>query len=154
MASSPPSPLQDAPLILFIPIAKVSCASADNAPWDILPLPNLFKISSIGSTSFILIGFLCFLNSNKSLILIGGKLWIPAEYFLYNSYEPLPTALCNKWISFPWYWWSSPLFLYLYKPPIGNVNTFFALNFSWSSLIFFSIPIIPIPDILEDIPGK
>ena len=30
--SSPPSPLQDAPLILFIPVAKTSCASADNAP--------------------------------------------------------------------------------------------------------------------------
>ena len=31
-SSSPPSPLQEAPLILFIPIAKVSCASFDNAP--------------------------------------------------------------------------------------------------------------------------
>ena len=32
LESSPPSPLQEAPLILFIPIAKVSCASSDNAP--------------------------------------------------------------------------------------------------------------------------
>ena len=50
-SSSPPSPLQEAPLILFIPIAKVSWASLDNAPWDMLPLPNLFKISDMGSIS-------------------------------------------------------------------------------------------------------
>ena len=31
-SSSPPSPLQDAPLILFIPTARVSCASLDKAP--------------------------------------------------------------------------------------------------------------------------
>ena len=43
-SSSPPSPLQEAPPILFIAIAKVSCASFDSAPIDILPEPNLFLI--------------------------------------------------------------------------------------------------------------
>ena len=70
--SSPPSPLQDAPLILFIAIANVSWASLDNAPCDILPLPNLLKIFSIGSTSLTSIDF-SFLKSIKSLRLIGGK---------------------------------------------------------------------------------
>ena len=66
-----------------------------------LPLPKRFNISSIGSTSLISIGFLLFLNSIKSLILIGGKLCIPAEYFLNSSYDPLPTADCSKWINLP-----------------------------------------------------
>ena len=31
-SSSPPSPLHEAPFILFIPIARVSCASDERAP--------------------------------------------------------------------------------------------------------------------------
>ena len=72
-SSSPPSPLQDAPLILFIPIARVSCASLDKAPWDMLPLPNLFIILEADSTSSIPIDFLN-LKSIKSLKLIGLRL--------------------------------------------------------------------------------
>ena len=85
LASSPPSPLHEAPLILFMPVANVSCASADNAPWDILPLPNLLRIFSNGSTSSTFNFFSGFLNSSRSLKLIGGKLCMPAEYFLYCS---------------------------------------------------------------------
>ena len=74
-SSSPPSPLHDAPLILFIPIAKVSWASFDKAPWDMLPLPNLFKISEMGSTCEISKGDFkyLFLKSIKSLKFIGGS---------------------------------------------------------------------------------
>ena len=59
-----------------MPVAKVSCASLDKAPWDMLPLPNLFKIFSIGSTSEISIDPFNFfsLKSIKSLKFIGGKL--------------------------------------------------------------------------------
>ena len=97
-ASSPPSPLQEAPLILFMPTARVSCASLDKAPWDILPLPNLLRIFSIGSTSERSIGgpIFFFLKLIKSLKFIGGKLYIPSAYFLYAEYEFEPTALCNK----------------------------------------------------------
>ena len=83
-ASSPPSPLQEAPLILFIPIASVSCASFDKAPCDILPLPNLCNIFSIGSTSDNSIegpNFF-FLKFIRSLKLMGGKSYIPSAYFL------------------------------------------------------------------------
>ena len=63
-----------------------------------LPLPNLFNIFSIGSTSEISMDgpSFFFLKSIKSLKLIGGKLYIPSAYFLYASYEFEPTALCNK----------------------------------------------------------
>ena len=63
-----------------------------------LPLPNLFNIFSIGSTSDISIDGpnFFFLKLIKSLKLIGGKLYIPSTYFLYAEYELEPTALCNK----------------------------------------------------------
>ena len=63
-----------------------------------LPLPNLFNIFSIGSTSDKLIDEpnFFFLKSTRSLKFIGGKLYIPSAYFLYASYELEPTALCNK----------------------------------------------------------
>ena len=49
-----------------------------------LPLPNLFCMSSTDSTKSIDIGFL-FLKSIKSLKFIGGKSCMPFEYFLYKS---------------------------------------------------------------------
>ena len=75
-SSSPPSPLQEAPLILFIPVANVSWASFDKAPCDMLPLPNLFNIFARGSTSEISIDPFNFfvLKSIKSLKFIGGRL--------------------------------------------------------------------------------
>ena len=65
-SSSPPSPLHEAPPILFIAIAKVSCASFDKAPIDILPVPNLFLISVTDSTSSNGIDSLFDLKPNKS----------------------------------------------------------------------------------------
>ena len=85
LASSPPSPLHDAPPILFIAIAKVSCASFESAPKDMLPLPNLFLIFVIDSTSSIRIGFLIKLKSKRSLRFKGCCSLIIFEYFLYKS---------------------------------------------------------------------
>ena len=84
LIDSPPSPEQEAPPILFIAIASVSCASFERAPWDILPVPNLFLIDVIDSTSEISIGFSLSLNSNKSRTFIGEKFCIELENFLYN----------------------------------------------------------------------
>ena len=63
-----------------------------------LPLPNLFNIFSIASTSDNSIDGPSFFFRKliKSLKLIGGKLYIPSTYFLYAEYEFDPTALCSK----------------------------------------------------------
>ena len=53
LGCSPPSPVFDFAPILFIAIAKVSCASAEIEPYDIAPVENVFIISSIDSTSLI-----------------------------------------------------------------------------------------------------
>ena len=82
---SPPSPEQDAPPILFIAIASVSWASFDKAPWDMLPVPNLFLIDVIDSTSERSKSVSASLNSRRSLMLIGAKFPIELEYFLYIS---------------------------------------------------------------------
>ena len=84
-SSSPPSPLHDAPPILFIAIAKVSCASLDKAPIDILPVPNLFLISVTDSTSSNDIDSFLDLKPSRSLRCMGGISWINFEYFLYVS---------------------------------------------------------------------
>src|SRR5215218_6655807 len=51
--SSPPSPVLDFPPILFIAIARFSCASVLIDPSDIAPVQNRLTISLAGSTSSI-----------------------------------------------------------------------------------------------------
>ena len=49
----------DFPPILFIAMARVSCASPDIEPYDIAPVANLLTISDTGSTSSSGIEFFC-----------------------------------------------------------------------------------------------
>ena len=81
--SSPPSPQLDIPLILFIALASVSCASLEIAPKLIAPTEKRFTISDAGSTSLIEIEF--FPSSLNKLCKLNILLFICFEYSLNNS---------------------------------------------------------------------
>ena len=81
--SSPPSPELLFPPILFIAIAKFSCASLLIEPYDIAPVLNLLTISVQGSTSSIGIGsWLTNLNIPLRVINCLFCLFIKSEYTL------------------------------------------------------------------------
>ena len=96
--SSPPSPVFDFPSILFMAMARFSCASADIDPYDMAPVANRFTISVAGSTSSILILFLPVslesLSLNKPLIVnnLSSCSSMDLEYSLNVSKELLLTA--------------------------------------------------------------
>ena len=71
--ASPPSPLQDAAPILFIAMARVSCASLESAPCDMLPLLKRLRIWVIDSTSSSPIACLSVLKPRRLRIWIGGN---------------------------------------------------------------------------------